>query len=127
MRKSSWFAVVRLRLREDGNAEQKRRPRQPYACFSGKEQGDDDHDELDCQYGGGPVGLDTLAASTGEDANTIEDVYEPYLLQLGFIQRTPRGRICTSLVYDHLGRAKPENLAAYNAQTYMFEDQNEDQ
>ena len=79
------------------------------------------------KFGGGPVGLDTLAASTGEDANTIEDVYEPYLLQLGFIQRTPRGRICTSLVYDHLGRAKPENLAAYNAQTYMFEDQNEDQ
>ncbi len=79
------------------------------------------------KFGGGPVGLDTLAASTGEDANTIEDVYEPYLLQLGFIQRTPRGRICTPLVYDHLGRAKPENLAAYNAQTYMFEDQNEDQ
>ena len=79
------------------------------------------------KFGGGPVGLDTLAASTGEDANTIEDVYEPYLLQLGFIQRTPRGRICTPLVYDHLGRAKPENLAAYNAQTYMFEDENEDQ
>lgn len=62
------------------------------------------------KFGGGPVGLDTLAASTGEDANTIEDVYEPYLLQLGFIQRTPRGRICTPAVYDHLGRLRPEGM-----------------
>lgn len=52
-------------------------------------------------FGGGPVGLDTLAATTGEDANTIEDVYEPYLLQLGFINRTPRGRVVTKLAYDH--------------------------
>ncbi len=52
-------------------------------------------------FGGGPVGLDTLAATTGEDANTIEDVYEPYLLQLGFINRTPRGRMVTKLAYDH--------------------------
>ena len=59
------------------------------------------------KFGGGPVGLDTLAASTGEDAITIEDVYEPYLLQLGFIQRTPRGRICTAACYEHLGRIKP--------------------
>ena len=54
-------------------------------------------------FAGGPVGLDTLAATTGEDANTIEDVYEPYLLQLGFINRTPRGRIVTKLAYDHYG------------------------
>ena len=54
-------------------------------------------------FGGGPVGLDTLAATTGEDANTIEDVYEPYLLQLGFINRTPRGRVVTKLAYDHYG------------------------
>ena len=59
------------------------------------------------KFGGGPVGLDTLAASTGEDAITIEDVYEPYLLQLGFIQRTPRGRICTAAAYEHLGRIRP--------------------
>ena len=59
------------------------------------------------KFGGGPVGLDTLAASTGEDAITIEDVYEPYLLQLGFIQRTPRGRICTEAAYEHLGRIQP--------------------
>ncbi|MCX7715059.1 MAG: Holliday junction branch migration DNA helicase RuvB [Clostridia bacterium] len=52
-------------------------------------------------FGGGPVGLDTLAATIGEDANTIEDVYEPYLLQLGFIARTPRGRTVTRLAYEH--------------------------
>lgn len=54
-------------------------------------------------FGGGPVGLDTLAATIGEDANTIEDVYEPYLLQLGFINRTPRGRVVTKSAYDHFG------------------------
>ncbi len=52
-------------------------------------------------FGGGPVGLDTLAATIGEEPNTIEDVYEPYLLQLGFISRTPRGRIATKAAYDH--------------------------
>ncbi len=55
------------------------------------------------KFAGGPVGLDTLAATTGEEANTIEDVYEPYLLQLGFINKTPRGRIATKLAYDHFG------------------------
>ena len=54
-------------------------------------------------YNGGPVGLDTLAASVGEDAGTIEDVYEPYLLKNGFIQRTPKGRTATELAYRHLG------------------------
>ncbi len=53
------------------------------------------------KFDGGPVGLDTLAASIGEETNTIEDVYEPYLLQLGFINRTPRGRIITKLGYEH--------------------------
>ena len=52
-------------------------------------------------FGGGPVGLDTLAATIGEDSSTIEDVYEPYLLQLGFINRTPRGRCVTRLAYEH--------------------------
>ena len=52
-------------------------------------------------FGGGPVGLETLAATIGEEPNTIEDVYEPYLLQLGFISRTPRGRIATKSAYDH--------------------------
>lgn len=55
------------------------------------------------KFRGGPVGLDTLAAATGEDSTTIEDVYEPYLLQLGFISRTPRGRVVTHLAYKHLG------------------------
>lgn len=55
------------------------------------------------KFGGGPTGLETLAAATGEDANTIEDVYEPYLLQLGFIARTPRGRICLKDGYAHVG------------------------
>ncbi len=53
-------------------------------------------------YGGGPVGLDTLAATIGEEAVTIEDVYEPYLMQIGFLARTPRGRCATKLAYDHL-------------------------
>lgn len=56
------------------------------------------------KFGGGPVGLDTLSAATGEEATTIEDVYEPYLLQLGFIQKTPRGRMATALAYRHFGR-----------------------
>jgi len=60
------------------------------------------------RFGGGPVGLDTLAATTGEDAATIEDVYEPYLLQLGFIMRTPRGRMCTRAAYEHMGVAMPQ-------------------
>ena len=55
------------------------------------------------KYNGGPVGLDTLSASTGEEPNTIEDVVEPYLMQLGFIQRTPKGRICTKCAYEHMG------------------------
>ena len=54
-------------------------------------------------YGGGPVGLDTLAAAVGEEAITIEDVYEPYLMQIGFLTRTPRGRCVTQAAYDHLG------------------------
>ena len=57
------------------------------------------------KFGGGPVGLDTLSAATGEDAETIEDVYEPYLLQLGYIQRTPRGRVVTALGYRHFDMA----------------------
>jgi Holliday junction DNA helicase RuvB len=55
------------------------------------------------RFGGGPVGLSTLAASVGEETDTIEDVYEPYLLQLGFLSRTPRGRVATDRAYRHLG------------------------
>lgn len=60
------------------------------------------------RFNGGPVGLDALAASIGEERVTIEDVYEPYLLQIGFIQRTPRGRMATPLAYEHFGYTKKE-------------------
>ncbi|MBB6729340.1 Holliday junction branch migration DNA helicase RuvB [Cohnella zeiphila] len=59
-------------------------------------------------YRGGPVGVDTIAASIGEESQTIEDVYEPYLLQIGFLQRTPRGRVVTPTAYRHLGIPVPE-------------------
>ena len=61
-------------------------------------------------FGGGPVGLDTLAATIGEDSSAIEDVYEPYLLQLGFINRTPRGRCVTRLAYEHYGIQVPAGM-----------------
>ena len=76
------------------------------------------------KFGGGPVGLDTLAAVTGEDAVTIEDVYEPYLMQLGFIMRTPRGRVCTPAAYEHLGKTPPATVKNENTadaeQTQLF-------
>lgn len=58
-------------------------------------------------YNGGPVGLETLAAALGEEAVTLEDVYEPYLMQIGFLARTPRGRVATKLAYEHLGLQAP--------------------
>ena len=71
------------------------------------------------KFGGGPVGLDTLSAATGEDNATIEDVYEPYLLQLGFIARTPRGRVALPKAYEHLGLAlsdeKRQSLEIYKS------------
>jgi Holliday junction DNA helicase RuvB len=72
------------------------------------------------KFEGGPVGLDTLAASTGEEKNTIEDVYEPYLLQLGFINRTPRGRVVTSRGYRHLGM---ENNGEEEITTWNLEEE----
>jgi Holliday junction DNA helicase RuvB len=60
-------------------------------------------------YGNNPVGLNTIAALTGDEATTIEDFYEPYLLQLGFIERTPRGRRVTPKAYKHLGKTHPES------------------
>jgi Holliday junction DNA helicase RuvB len=62
-------------------------------------------------FRGGPVGLDTIAATIGEESQTIEDVYEPYLLQIGFLQRTPRGRMVTSSAYQHLGLKPPEDIS----------------
>jgi holliday junction DNA helicase RuvB len=62
------------------------------------------------KFGGGPVGLSTLAASVGEETDTVEDVVEPYLLQLGFLRRTPRGRVATEHAYRHLGVSAPGTL-----------------
>ena len=61
-------------------------------------------------YGGGPVGIETLAATIGEEAGTLLDVYEPYLMQLGFLQRTPRGRCVTRKAYEHLGLSVPKSM-----------------
>ena len=66
-------------------------------------------------YNGGPVGLETLAATVGEEAITLEDVYEPYLIQIGFLSRTPRGRCATFRAYEHLGITPP----ALNSQTVL--------
>jgi holliday junction DNA helicase RuvB len=59
------------------------------------------------KFGGGPVGLSTIAVAVGEEADTIEDMYEPYLLQQGFLMRTPRGRVATEAAFGHLGLARP--------------------
>ena len=67
-------------------------------------------DVMIAKFAGGPVGLDTLATAISEDSLTIEDVYEPYLIQLGFIKRTSRGRMVTPLAYDHLGYALPQDI-----------------
>lgn len=72
------------------------------------------------KFGGGPAGLETLAATINEDANTIEDVYEPYLMQLGFVARTPRGRVCLKGAYEHLGIKMSEKQ---RVQTSMFDDE----
>ena len=72
------------------------------------------------KFGGGPAGLETLAATINEDANTIEDVYEPYLMQLGFIARTPRGRVCLKGAYEHMGVKMSEKQ---KAQISMFDDE----
>ncbi len=75
-------------------------------------------------FDGGPVGLDTLAASTSEEADTVMDVYEPYLLTLGFIQRTPRGRMATRRAYEHLGIAYPERATSIQEhQASLWEDE----
>ena len=69
------------------------------------------------KFGGGPVGITTIAAATAEEPDTVEDVYEPYLLQLGFLQRTPRGRVATQRAYEHLGITYPEGEAGPQQKT----------
>ncbi len=77
-------------------------------------------------YDGGPVGLDTLAATVGEEAVTLEDVYEPYLMQIGFLSRTPRGRCVTRLAYEHLGIPMPRKVGkkGIEGQIDIFDDEN---
>lgn len=75
-------------------------------------------------YDGGPVGLDTLAATVGEEAITLEDVYEPYLMQIGFLSRTPRGRCVTRLAYEHLGLKYSKRTLADENQLNLFADEN---
>ncbi|MBR4069193.1 MAG: Holliday junction branch migration DNA helicase RuvB [Clostridia bacterium] len=72
------------------------------------------------KFAGGPVGLETLAAMTGEDARTIEDVYEPYLMQLGFLMRTPRGRVVTPAAYEHMGRKPLQGAGGAEQQRMEF-------
>ena len=71
-------------------------------------------------YDGGPVGLETLAATVGEEAITLEDVYEPYLLQIGYLSRTPRGRCVTRLAYEHLGISQPAEKTHQGQQMDIF-------
>jgi Holliday junction DNA helicase RuvB len=66
-------------------------------------------DALCRRFGGGPVGLSTLAVAVGEEADTIEDVYEPYLLQKGLLKRTPRGRMATPAAFRHIGLEPPDH------------------
>ena len=66
------------------------------------------------KYQGGPVGLSTLAAALAEDAGAIEEIYEPFLIQIGFLDRTPRGRVATHLAYQHFGLTPPKK------QTQLF-------
>jgi len=76
-------------------------------------------------YDGGPVGLETLAATVGEEAITLEDVYEPYLLQIGFLNRTPRGRCVTHLAYEHLGIPYKNNKSDNTSQINIFDDKSD--
>ncbi len=72
------------------------------------------------KFGGGPVGLETLAAAIGEEKDTIEDVYEPFLIQAGFVQRTPRGRVATASAFEHFGRQPAQAQAGQKRQPSLF-------
>jgi Holliday junction DNA helicase RuvB len=74
------------------------------------------------KFRGGPVGLETLAASVSEEADTLTDVYEPFLLKLGFLQKTPRGRVATELAYRHLGLAVSRPMPAPEPALFLDSD-----
>jgi Holliday junction DNA helicase RuvB len=117
--------ILRVEMDPEGTAEIARRARGPLAALEVDERGLDPSDRnilrtIIEKFDGGPVGVETLAASTSEEVETVEDVYEPYLLQLGFLARTPRGRIATRLAYEHLGipyRGGPETPGLWDAPT----------
>jgi Holliday junction DNA helicase RuvB len=77
-------------------------------------------DLISLNFGGGPVGIETIAAALSEPRDAIEDIVEPYLLQQGFLQRTPRGRVLTAHAFRHIGLAVPQGWQG--AQTTLFED-----
>jgi Holliday junction DNA helicase RuvB len=110
-----WLKRVRdyAQVRHDGNVTLAV-AREALASLEVDDAGLDDRDRsllraITDKFGGGPVGLETLAAAVSEDSETIEDVYEPYLLQEGYLKRTPRGRVATERTYRHLGLDVPKN------------------
>jgi len=79
-------------------------------------------DALCRRFGGGPVGVSTLAVAVGEERETVEEVAEPFLVRMGFLARTPRGRIATPAAWAHLGLAAPSAAAPTSVDTALFED-----
>ena len=75
-------------------------------------------DIIGVNFGGGPVGIETIAASLSEPRDAVEDIIEPYLIQQGFLQRTPRGRVLTPRAFDHIGLAVPGGLATRQASLF---------
>jgi len=117
-----WLKRVRdyAQVRHDGNVTLLV-AREALAALEVDDAGLDDRDRsllraITDKFGGGPVGLETLAAAVSEDAETIEDVYEPYLLQEGYLKRTPRGRVATERTYRHLGLDVPKNGTLWDRQ-----------
>jgi Holliday junction DNA helicase RuvB len=117
-----WLKRVRdyAQVRHDGNVTLPV-AREALAALEVDDAGLDDRDRsllraITDKFGGGPVGLETLAAAVSEDSETIEDVYEPYLLQEGYLKRTPRGRVATERTYRHLGLDVPSNGTLWDGQ-----------
>ena len=119
----------RARLRRGDDRRRDQRRRAPEAALGRLDIDEKGLDEVDLKilraiiekFRGGPVGIDTIAASISEEADTIEDVYEPYLLQLGFLERTPQGRKATRAAYEHLGITPPSSKDSSGGQRSLFE------
>ena len=104
-------------VRGPGVVDRRARRARRSGCSRSTRAGLDRHDRailelIATKFSGGPVGLSTLAAAVDEEPDTIEDVYEPYLLQQGLMKRTPRGRVLTERGYEHLGLPVPEGVAS---------------